>query len=93
MSPRLILFDCDGTLIDSQASIVAAMADAFIACGRDAPTPAAVRAIIGLSLHEAMVALTGETTHAATLVDAYREAHRARVTGEGPHEPPFQGMV
>ncbi|XWN33182.1 MAG: HAD-IA family hydrolase [Devosia sp.] len=93
MPPRLILFDCDGTLIDSQATIVAAMADAFTGSGLQAPTPAAVRSIIGLSLQEAMVALTGKTTHAKTLADAYREAHRARVTGEGLHEPPFEGMV
>ena len=27
--PRLAVFDCDGTLVDSQANIIAAMADAF----------------------------------------------------------------
>ena len=30
---RLIVFDCDGTLVDSQAFIVGCMRDAFAAAG------------------------------------------------------------
>jgi phosphoglycolate phosphatase len=54
---RLVVFDCDGTLIDSQHMIVAAMAHAFEAHGL-APLPRAqVLSIVGLSLDEALFAL------------------------------------
>mgnify|MGYP000918244321 CR=1 FL=1 len=35
---RLAVFDCDGTLVDSQHSIVACMSAAFAAAGLAAPT-------------------------------------------------------
>ncbi len=54
---RLVVFDCDGTLVDSQHNICAAMRAAFLGGGRDAPTDDAIRRIVGLSLNEAVVAL------------------------------------
>ena len=48
----LILFDCDGTLVDSQHSIAAAMATAFDAHGLPVPGLADVRQAVGLSLAE-----------------------------------------
>lgn len=54
MSAHLILFDCDGTLVDSQAHIVHTMQQAVAACGHRVPEVSAVRAIIGLSLEEAI---------------------------------------
>lgn len=51
---KLVIFDCDGTLVDSQHVIVAAMQRAFQAADLAAPSPAAVRHIVGLSLHEAI---------------------------------------
>jgi phosphoglycolate phosphatase len=51
---RLIIFDVDGTLIDTQRLIVAAMQGAFEAVGADAPTPGETLSIVGLSLPEAM---------------------------------------
>ena len=53
---RLAVFDCDGTLVDSQATICLAMERGFAACGLAAPGDAATRGIIGLSLVEAMAA-------------------------------------
>ena len=35
---KLVIFDCDGTLVDSQHGIVAAMEDAFRANGLVAPS-------------------------------------------------------
>ena len=54
---RLAVFDVDGTLIDSQHNIVAAMTLAFRAHRLDDPRPEAVRRIIGLSLVEAVARL------------------------------------
>ena len=51
---RLVLFDCDGTLVDSQRMIIMTMARAFERAGLPPPTDDATRAIIGLSLPEAV---------------------------------------
>ena len=66
--PGLILFDCDGTLVDSQQQIVAAMQTAFADNGLAAPDADAVRAIIGLSLAVAVDRL------ASGLDDGLRQA-------------------
>mgnify|MGYP000091376032 CR=1 FL=1 len=49
---RLAVFDVDGTLIDSQKSIVGAMAEAWRALGMEPPTHEAVLRIVGLPLLE-----------------------------------------
>lgn len=51
---RLVVFDMDGTLIDSAAFIQHAMVYACDKVGHMAPTPDAIRSIIGLSLPEAV---------------------------------------
>ncbi|MGQ3032267.1 MAG: HAD hydrolase-like protein, partial [Ferrovibrionaceae bacterium] len=53
----LILFDCDGTLVDSQHHIVATMTSAFAACDLPPPAAAAIRSTVGLSLVEAAAEL------------------------------------
>ena len=57
---RLCVFDCDGTLVDSQHSIVSCMSDAFQAHGLPAPEAGAVRRVVGLSLADAIGVLTAE---------------------------------
>ena len=73
---RLAVFDLDGTLVDSQAHILAAMARAFAAQGLPAPERAAVLAIVGLSLPEAFARLLpeGDAALRAGLDAAYRQA-------------------
>lgn len=56
-SLRLVVFDCDGTLIDSQHMIVAAMNHAFDAHGLPHLPREKVLSIVGLSLDEAIEAL------------------------------------
>jgi phosphoglycolate phosphatase len=53
----LVVFDVDGTLVDSQAHILAAMAAAFAALGRPAPERAETLAVVGLSLPVALARL------------------------------------
>lgn len=71
---RLAVFDCDGTLVDSQATICLAMARGFAACGIAAPSDAATRGIIGLSLAEALAVLHpgGSAADHVALSDAYK---------------------
>ena len=54
MPNRLALFDCDGTLVDSQHNICAAMTQCFLASGLAPPAPERTRRVVGLSLVEAM---------------------------------------
>jgi phosphoglycolate phosphatase len=92
--PRLIVFDCDGTLVDSERIIVAAAEQAFTACGLAAPAPADVHAIIGLSLDVAVKVLQPDAAPALhdRLVDEYRVAWRA-LRAEGVHEPLYPGAL
>lgn len=92
---RLAVFDCDGTLIDSQASICAAMEQAFAEFGLPRPDRNAVRRAVGLSLPQAVRRLlpeTGTETQRA-IVDAYKRAFRAaRVSGQL-LQPLYDGIV
>jgi len=54
LSFEVVVFDCDGTLVDSEALITAAMVEAFAGAGQPAPAASAVRRVIGLSLDEAV---------------------------------------
>jgi phosphoglycolate phosphatase len=54
---KLVLFDCDGTLADSQGSITRAMDEAFVKAGLTPPGRLRTRQIVGLSVPEAIRAL------------------------------------
>lgn len=54
---RLLVFDWDGTLMDSAARIVHCMRHAMIDAGLAPQSPEAIREIIGLGLREAVTAL------------------------------------
>jgi phosphoglycolate phosphatase len=78
---RLAIFDCDGTLVDSQANICVAMEDCFAAAGLAPPERAAIRRIVGLSLPQAMQVLApGHDPDA--LAESYKACfHRLRAEG------------
>lgn len=91
---RLIVFDVDGTLVDSQAAIVAAMTTAFAATDLPAPSPEAVRRVIGLSLDEAVARLIPPPTDpvvTAHVAEAYRQSFLAMRARRDYHEPLFPG--
>ena len=84
---RLVIFDVDGTLIDSQRLILAAMRQAFAEAGLPAPGDAVTLGIVGLSLPEAMAALAPDLPAPARdrLILCYKAsflALRARIGGE-----------
>ncbi|TVQ91814.1 MAG: HAD family hydrolase [Chromatiaceae bacterium] len=54
MDYELIVFDWDGTLMDSEARIIASMQAAFVELGRSPPPAEAVREVIGLGLEQAI---------------------------------------
>jgi len=95
MSVRLAVFDCDGTLVDGQADVCAAMEAAFAAAGLAPPPRSATRRIVGLSLPEAMRRLhpAGGTERHDALAAHYRDAYRERRAGGLIDEPLFDGMA
>jgi phosphoglycolate phosphatase len=92
---RLAIFDCDGTLVDSGATIHRALSAAFEQNGLAIPGPAASRKVIGLSLTEAMAALLPEARaeqHVALAEDYKRAFWNLRAAGEV-DEPLFDGVL
>jgi phosphoglycolate phosphatase len=90
---RLCIFDCDGTLVDGQWSIVAAMDEAFAAHGYAPPAPAAVRRVVGLSLLQAIAELLPEGDEDAwkRLARSYGERFAERRRREPLSEPLYPG--
>jgi len=89
---RLVIFDVDGTLIDSQDFILAAMRRAFAHAERPAPSDEATLAIVGLSLPQAMEVLAPGVPGAERdqLVKHYKDSFRAlREDSGGEAEAPF----
>lgn len=90
---RLVVFDCDGTLVDSAATIVACVQGAFADLRLEPPPAQAVRRIVGLSLTEAMLRLLPEpdVAVAGRLAEAYKAAFAAHRTRPDHDEPLFPG--
>ncbi|PKR91105.1 haloacid dehalogenase [Pleomorphomonas diazotrophica] len=77
--PKLVLFDCDGTLVDSQHMIVATMTEAFAKLGHAPPGRDGILSIIGLSLPEAIGRLNAnlDAISVGLVADAYRDTYQA----------------
>lgn len=88
---RLILFDCDGTLVDSQHMIVAAMTRAFEAVRLAPPPRTEILSIVGRSLHEAMVDLTDADHPIEDMITAYRKSFFELRSNPEYHEPLYDG--
>ena len=71
----LIIFDCDGTLVDSQHIIIESMCAAFIQNNLPKPPDDAVKRIIGLSLPDAVRSLVDgkEEQLVSNIVNSYRK--------------------
>lgn len=92
---KLAIFDCDGTLVDSGATIYRALVETFDTHQLQLPPPRECRRVIGLSLTQAMAALVPdahERAH-AELAETYKGCFlRARQAGLV-EEPLFDGIV
>jgi phosphoglycolate phosphatase len=90
---KLVIFDCDGTLVDSQHMIVTAMTTAYGAHGLSLPERELLLSVIGLSLTEAFTKLGAGAAQfpVASLAEHYRLAfHAMRDSGEH-MEPLYPG--
>lgn len=92
---RLAVFDCDVTLVESGATIYAALAEAFERNGQALPPPGVSRRGIGLSLTEAMAALLPDASPEAhlRLADDYKDAFQELRASGKVQEPLFEGVI
>lgn len=90
---RLVVFDMDGTLIDTQALIAEHMASTFAGQGLTPPTPAEARRVIGLSLPIAIARLahSDDTVLIGQLVDDYKRHYRESLVQNEGREGLFPG--
>lgn len=95
MSNRLVVFDCDGTLVDSQHSICTAMVRAFEEAKLPPPERLAILAAVGLSLPVAMARLLpdAEADFHDHLADRYKLAFQAMRREQGVQEPLYPGIA
>ena len=95
MSVRLAVFDCDGTLVDGQASICEAMDLGFASAGLPPPDHHLVRRIVGLSLPQAIRILAPDAAASdqVQIVEGYKLAFRDSRTEGRLEEPLFDGIA
>ncbi|WP_306047303.1 HAD-IA family hydrolase [Nioella sp. MMSF_3534] len=94
MTLKLVIFDVDGTLIDSQAHIVGAMRAAFEGQGLTPPTREETLSIVGLSLPVAIDRLMpgADLALQSALVEGYKDGFmRMRVEGGEALSPFYPG--
>lgn len=93
---KLIIFDCDGTIVDSQHAIVAAMEAGFAEHGLVAPNREDVLGVVGLSLVEAVERLLPVELRldaAARVAESYKAAFADLRQKSVHHEPLFPGAM
>lgn len=92
---RLAIFDCDGTLVDGQASICEAMEAGFASASLAPPDRNAIRRMVGLSLPQALRRLAPDASEEtrAIAVQGYKDSFStARAEGRL-REPLYEGMA
>jgi phosphoglycolate phosphatase len=93
----LIIFDLDGTLIDSEAIILGAQYETFARCGRVHPGREAGLGVIGLTLDIALMRVAGLSEPDDVLTQTYRDVFngmRQRAeTDPSLAEPLFPGVA
>ena len=95
MKPRgLVIFDCDGTLVDSQRTIIGAMNRAFDGLDFPRPSQDAIRCVVGLSLHDSMARLLPEGSRSdhESLIEGYRAAFFEMRRAPHHEEPLYPGV-
>lgn len=89
----LIIFDCDGTLVDSQETILHGFEVGFEAAGLQMPDRRTALSIVGLSLEIAIEQLVGpdQAHHVDTIAAAYRNSKVSRRAAGLDHDPLYPG--
>ena len=95
MSNRLAVFDCDGTLVDSQHSICAAMTLAFEGEKLAAPDRITILSVVGLSLPLAIARLLpeAEADFHDHLSESYKRAFQQMRRDNAVSDPLYPGIA
>ena len=95
MSLKLVVWDVDGTLVDSRHSIFAAATAAYAKQGLPTPTYDQVRQIVGMTLVDGIAAISPEMPRERieAIAQGYREAFGAQVAVPGYVEPLYDGAA
>lgn len=90
--PRLVVFDMDGTLLDTTATIVDCWKQALDRCGLRVPTDHELRSRVGQAIVTALPSLLPESGEEdlERFIEVYREVYIAAVTATPP--PLFPGI-
>ena len=91
---KLVIFDCDGTLVDGQHMIISAMKQASVNCKVPYPGDEQVRRIVGLSLPEAISKVYPQLSdHDQGLIHGEFVGHFQYLrTLDDHHEPLYEGI-
>ncbi len=89
----LIIFDVDGTLVDSQNLIYAAQCATFEAHALPVPSREKVLSLVGLSLTPTFEALVGKDGPVAELDATYRKLFNQVLSDPAHHEPLFPAVT
>src|SRR5262245_14548960 len=93
---KLVVFDCDGTLVDSQHMILSAMHEAYGAHAIPVPDRETLLSVIGLSLPQAFEKVGNGVAGfpVAGMCDAYRSSFQAMRAAQMHHlEPLYPGAA
>jgi phosphoglycolate phosphatase len=95
MISKLVVWDVDGTLVDSRQTILESMQSAFAAADLPPLTYEAVRQVVGLGLVEGIAVLLpgAEGEVVERVADHYRQAFGAKVRQPGYVEPLYDGAA
>ncbi|RLA68594.1 MAG: HAD family hydrolase [Epsilonproteobacteria bacterium] len=73
---KIVLFDLDGTIIDSTEAILESFEKAYVSFGVDVPDEEKIKSLIGLPLDVMFVKLGVDESEATAYVNAYKEHYR-----------------
>lgn len=91
----LALFDCDGTLLDGQHTVLAAMRDAWAEHGIGRPDDDRVRSMIGLTLHDGIgrILPAGSSADPMEVAESYKRSYRVHRERHGAVDPAYPGIA
>jgi phosphoglycolate phosphatase len=93
---KLVLFDCDGTLVDSGKLIHEVMVRTFVHHGLDRPEYETTKTVIGLTLDTAIARIIGHgeiDEQVLAMTQHYKDIYAPVRSEPGFHEPMFEGIA
>ena len=86
MTLRLVVFDVDGTLVDSQGDIVGSLTAAFHEVGLEVPERSQLLSVVGLSLPQVMLRLAPDQSEQTRdkMIETYKSTFKSLRQSKAP---------